>query len=64
MPCTIQLYRANFAIAPPDCGWEAVTMAEVIKFYVPGKFRQRVKWVPRNRRGKVIQFPARQRKSA
>jgi hypothetical protein len=39
-------------------------MAKVIEFYVPAKFRRRSKWTPPKQRGKVIQFPALQKKSA
>jgi hypothetical protein len=39
-------------------------MAKVIEFYVPDKFRRRSKWTPHKQRGKVIQFPALQKKSA
>jgi hypothetical protein len=39
-------------------------MAKVIKFYVPGKFRRSGKWIPPRQRGKVIQFPVLQKKSA
>lgn len=39
-------------------------MAKVIEFYVPGRFRKKVKWVPQEQRGKLIEFPAEVRKSA
>jgi hypothetical protein len=39
-------------------------MAKVIEFYVPDRFRKKVKWVPEARRGKVIEFPAPVKKSA
>ena len=39
-------------------------MAKVIEFYVPDKFRRRPEWIPPKQRGKVIQFPALQKKSA
>jgi hypothetical protein len=39
-------------------------MAKVIEFYMPDKFRRRSKWIPPKQRGKVIQFPALQKKSA
>jgi hypothetical protein len=38
-------------------------MANLIEFYVPNKFRRNAKWVP-PKRGKIIQFPALQKKSA
>jgi len=39
-------------------------MARVIEFYVPGKFRRGAKWIPPSQRGKIIQFPVLQKKSA
>ena len=40
-------------------------MAKVIEYYVPEKFRkQRGKWIPPEQRGKVILFPAPEKKSA
>jgi hypothetical protein len=39
-------------------------MAQVIKFYVPDRFRKKVRWVPPDQRGKVIEFPADIKKSA
>ena len=39
-------------------------MAKVIEFYVPDKLRRSEKWIPSKQRGKVIQFPALQKKSA
>lgn len=40
-------------------------MAIVIEFYVPEKFRkQSGKWISPEQRGKVIPFPAQQKKSA
>ena len=32
-------------------------MAKVIKFYVRDLIPKKVKWVPRDQRGKVIEFP-------
>jgi hypothetical protein len=45
---------------------EMVTaMATVIEFYVPEKFRkQSEKWTPLDYRGKIIPFPAPEKKSA
>jgi len=41
------------------------TMAIVIEYYVPQKFRkQSGKWIPPEQRGKVILFPAPEKKSA
>ncbi len=39
-------------------------MAKVIEFYIPAKFSQRVKWVPLQDRGKVIEFCPPVKKSA
>jgi hypothetical protein len=40
-------------------------MAIVIDYYVPEKFRkQGGKWIPPEQRGKVILFPASEKKSA
>jgi hypothetical protein len=40
-------------------------MAIVIEFYVPEKFRrQSGKWIPPKQRGRIIRFPAAQKKSA
>jgi hypothetical protein len=41
-----------------------MVMAKVIEFYIPDRFKTTVKWVPPERRGKVIEFPAAVRKSA
>jgi hypothetical protein len=40
-------------------------MARVIEYYVPEKFRnQSGKWIPPEQRGKIIPFPAPEKKSA
>ena len=39
-------------------------MAQVIEFYVPDRFRKKVKWVPAEQRGKVIAFPVAVKKTA
>jgi hypothetical protein len=40
-------------------------MAQVIEFYVPDRFRKRkTHWVPPEQRGKVIEFPLPEKKSA
>lgn len=39
-------------------------MAQVIEFYIPARFRKKVKWVPPTNRGKLIEFPADWKKSA
>jgi hypothetical protein len=39
-------------------------MAKIIEFRVPDKFVKRVKWIPEDQRGKVVEFPSQQKKSA
>jgi len=39
-------------------------MAKVIEFYVPDKFRKKRLWIPAEQRGKVIEFPSAEKKSA
>ncbi len=39
-------------------------MAKIIEFYVPERFRKKPAWIPREQRGKVIEFPPPERKSA
>jgi len=39
-------------------------MAHVIEFYIPARFKPKVKWVPQEERGKVIAFPSDLKKSA
>lgn len=39
-------------------------VAKVIEFYVPDKFRKKRLWIPAEQRGKVIEFPTTQKKSA
>jgi hypothetical protein len=39
-------------------------MAKVIEFYVPVRFRRVVKWVPQQQRGRVLEFPAEQKRTA
>jgi hypothetical protein len=39
-------------------------MATVIEFYIPTRFRKKVKWVPLTERGKLIEFPTEIKKSA
>jgi len=66
--CTIQAsaeqngLRNRYPLRVRSGGSKA--MAKVIEFYVPDKFRRRSKWIPPKQRGKVIQFPALQKKSA
>jgi len=40
-------------------------MAKVIEYYIPERFRKkRKKWIPLDQRGKIIQFPVPEKKSA
>ena len=39
-------------------------MASVIEFYVPARFRKVVKWVPQQQRGRVLEFPVAQKRTA
>lgn len=39
-------------------------MAIIIEFYVPRRFQRKVKWIPMELRGRVIEFPVRARKTA
>ena len=39
-------------------------MAKVIEFYVPRNFRKPSKWVPQEDRGRVLEFPMVQKKTA
>ena len=39
-------------------------VAKVIEFYIPTSFRKRVKWIPLEQRGKVIEFCPIKRKTA
>lgn len=39
-------------------------MAQVIEFHVPDRFHKKVKWVPPEQRGKVLEFPAAVKKTA
>jgi hypothetical protein len=41
-----------------------MTMAQVIAFYVPDRFRKKVKWIPSSLRGKLIEFSAPVKKTA
>jgi hypothetical protein len=48
--------------------WTAVdrrmVMAQVIEFYIPARFKPKVKWVPVEQRGKIIAFPTDLKRSA
>ena len=39
-------------------------MAQVIEFYIPARFKAKVKWIPPEQRGKIIAFPIDFKKSA
>ncbi len=39
-------------------------MAKVIEFYVPVRFRKVLKWVPQQQRGRVLEFPVAQKRTA
>ena len=39
-------------------------MAQVIEFYIPTRFKPKVKWVPPEQRGKILAFPTDLKKSA
>jgi hypothetical protein len=39
-------------------------MANVIEFYIPVRFRKSVKWVPQPQRGRVLEFPVAQKRTA
>jgi hypothetical protein len=39
-------------------------MAKVIEFYIPNQFQKKVAWVPRQERGKIIEFRVEVKKSA
>jgi hypothetical protein len=43
---------------------EEATMAKIIEFRVPDNFVKPAKWVPEDQRGKVVEFPTQQKKSA
>lgn len=62
-------------VMPEQDGWIAerarfvvmdrrMIMAQVIEFYIPSRFKQKVKWVPVEQRGKILAFPADFKKSA
>ena len=41
-----------------------MAMAQVITFYVPERYKKRSKWIPPEEKGKLINFPLFERKSA
>ena len=40
------------------------TVAKVIEFYLPNRFRKSVKWVSPEQRGKIVEFVSQPKKSA
>jgi hypothetical protein len=41
-----------------------MAMAQVIEFYIPSRFKKKVKWISTERRGKVLEFPVEVKKTA
>jgi hypothetical protein len=41
-----------------------MAMAKIIEFHIPVKFQKKVKWVPSEERGRLIEFPIVIKKSA
>jgi hypothetical protein len=41
-----------------------MAMAQVITFYIPERYKKRSKWIPPEEKGKLIDFPLLERKSA
>jgi len=39
-------------------------MAQVIEFYIPSRYHKESKWVPKEGRGKVLEFPMAVKKTA
>lgn len=39
-------------------------MARLIEYYVPDRFKNNVKWIPPQERGKLLNFAADEKKSA
>jgi hypothetical protein len=39
-------------------------MAQVIRFYIPERYKKNSRWVPPEQKGKLITFPVEERKSA
>ena len=65
---TKQLGRTPLAVSRHKRGATAVdrrmVMAQVIEYYIPARFRPKVKWIPPEQRGKIIAFPTDLKKSA
>jgi len=43
---------------------KVIAMAKVIEYYIPERFRKTARWVPQDQRGKIIEFPVLEKKSA
>ena len=39
-------------------------VAKIIEYYIPESFRKKAAWIPPDQRGKIIQFPVPEKKSA
>ena len=39
-------------------------VAKIIEYYIPESFQKKAAWIPPDQRGKIIQFPAPQKKLA
>ena len=50
--------------AKPAAVDRRMVMAQVIEFYIPSRFKPKVKWVPLEQRGKILLFPTDLKKSA
>jgi hypothetical protein len=46
------------------CRGSEADMAKVIEYYIPSRFKSKVKWIPPELRGKLLLFPADLKKSA
>lgn len=45
-------------------GGRVTAMAKLIEYYIPDRFKKPAKWIPATQRGKVIEFPTPEKKSA
>jgi hypothetical protein len=63
-----QSSRTLGTVMMKEAKWTAVdrrmVMAQVIEFYIPARFKPKVKWAPVEQRGKIIAFPTDLKKSA
>jgi hypothetical protein len=39
-------------------------MARIIEFHIPADFRPKIKWVPQEERGRLVEFPSDLKKPA